>query len=159
LQIDGNTLRSYFKSFCEGGIDKLKEVNFYRPQSELQKYSGSLEAYFKANPPKSICEAAAKIKELTGIARKETRVRKFLKNLGFRHLKVGAVPAKALTEKKKRTTPVFGRRVGTPIEGGKRRETHCVFSGCGTFCMGSICRIFVVHDKNFYACALRSKSV
>ena len=49
----------------------------------------------------SISEAAAKIKELTGIERKETQVRKFLKSLGFRCLQVGVVPARAMTEVKK----------------------------------------------------------
>jgi hypothetical protein len=53
LKIDGNTLRSYFKEFNSGGISKLKEVKFYRPQSDLQEFSGTIEDYFQANPPKS----------------------------------------------------------------------------------------------------------
>jgi hypothetical protein len=110
LQIDGNTLRTYFKDFNAGGAEKLKELKFYRPQSDLQVYSGSIEDYFNENPPQSIGEAAAKIKELTGIERKETQVRKFLKDLGFRHLKVGAVPAKALTEEKKASNAGFWKK-------------------------------------------------
>jgi hypothetical protein len=76
-------------------------LNFNRPESELVAYKGSLETYFTENPPCSISEAAAKIKELTGIERKETQVRKFLKSIGFRCLQVGVVPAKAMTEEKK----------------------------------------------------------
>ena len=110
LQIDGNTLRSYFKEYLDGGIERLKVINFNRPQSDLQAYSGSLEKYFTENPPKSIGEAAAKIKELTGIERKETQVRKFLKSMGFRHLKVGEVPAKVLTEEKKTNSTSFWKK-------------------------------------------------
>jgi hypothetical protein len=60
LRVDGNTLRTYFKEFNSGGIDQLKVVKFYRPQSDLQDFSGAIEVYFQANPPKSIGEAAAK---------------------------------------------------------------------------------------------------
>jgi len=56
---------------------------------------------FYSKSPHSISEAAAKIKEITGIERGETQVRKFMKYLGFRCLTVGTVPAKALTEEKK----------------------------------------------------------
>jgi transposase len=39
-------------------------------------------------------EAVAKIEELTGIRRSESRVREFLKSLGLRRLKAGYVPPK-----------------------------------------------------------------
>jgi transposase len=101
LDICLNTLLGYFKMYIAGGIDELLKLNFNRPQSQLVTYKVSLEKYFTENPPSSISEAAAKIKELTGIERRETQVRKFLKSLGFRCLQVGVVPAKALTEEKK----------------------------------------------------------
>jgi transposase len=100
--ICGNTMRDYFKQYMEGGVERLKEINFYRPTSELKEYSGTIEDYFKKNPPSSITEASAKIEELTGIKRGETQVRKFLKSLGFRHIKACSIPAKALTEEKKK---------------------------------------------------------
>lgn len=56
------TLCSYLKAYQSGGIDKLKQLNFYHPQSKLDKYSQTLEEYFKANPPSSIKEAIAKLK-------------------------------------------------------------------------------------------------
>ena len=101
LGICGNTLLSYFKMYNTGGIEELRKIKFNRPQSQLVFYKDSLEKYFTKNPPCSISEAASKIKELTGIERKETQVRKFLKSIGFRCLQVGVVPAKAITEEKK----------------------------------------------------------
>ena len=101
LDICGNTLLGYFKMYHAGGVEELRKIKFNRPQSELVAYKNSIEHYFTEHPPCSISEAASKIKELTGIERKETQVRKFLKSIGFRCLQVGVVPAKALTEEKK----------------------------------------------------------
>ena len=101
LEICNNTLSGYFKMYHAGGVDELKRLKFNRPQSQLAAYRESMESYFTEHPPCSISEAASKIRELTGMERKETQVRKFLKSIGFRCLQVGVVPAKALTEEKK----------------------------------------------------------
>jgi transposase len=47
------------------------------------------------HPPATVAEAAAKISALTGITRKPTQVRHFLKQLGMAPRKVAAIPAKA----------------------------------------------------------------
>jgi len=101
VDICENTLLSYFKMYNVGGLEKLREINFNCPKSEMEKHVNEIRQYLIDNPPASISEAAAKIKEITGIERKPTQVRKYLKNLGFRCLTVGVVPAKALTEEKK----------------------------------------------------------
>ena len=106
----GNTIRQYLKQYLEGGIDRLKAVNFYRPNSELKEYSGTIEKYFTENPPSSISEASAKIEELTGVRRGETQTRKFLKSLKFRYIKTGSVPAKVLTEEKKTSRENFWKK-------------------------------------------------
>ena len=93
--ISENTLRSYLRDYQCGGISALKQVNFYRPQSELMSHVQTLEAYFREHPPATIPEAHATIENLTGLKRKPTQVRKFLKSMGMRCLKVGFVPGKA----------------------------------------------------------------
>ena len=77
--VSENTMREYFRLYTEGGLEKLKEVNFYRPESELQGHLTSLEAYFQANPPATVKEAQSEIESLTGIKRSESQVRQFLK--------------------------------------------------------------------------------
>ena len=47
------------------------------------------------HPPATVAEAAEKIAELTGVRRKPTQVRQFLKRLGMKPRKVAAIPAKA----------------------------------------------------------------
>lgn len=90
-----NTMRDYFKLFQQGGIEKLKELNFYHPTSPLQEHVASLEAHFRAEPPATIKEAQSEIETLTGIRRSETQVRAFLQRLGMRCRKVGMIPAQA----------------------------------------------------------------
>jgi transposase len=91
----GNTIRRCFRMYQEGGIEKLKEVNYYRPQSELIDHKQTLEEHFHAHPFASVQEAISQIEELTGIRRSPTQTRKFLKSMGMRRLKVGTIPAKA----------------------------------------------------------------
>jgi transposase len=77
--VSENTIREYFQLFIEGGIEKLKEVDFYRPESALVEHTTSLEAYFRDHPPATIKDAQSKIETLTGIKRSETQVTEFLK--------------------------------------------------------------------------------
>lgn len=93
--ISENTVRSYLREYQSGGIEALKQVNFYRPQSELMAHVETIEAYFRKHPPTTISEALEKIEELTGLRRSPTQVRKFLKSMGMRCLKVGFIPGKA----------------------------------------------------------------
>jgi transposase len=95
LRISEPTLVSYFWAYKDGGIDRLKELKFRRPESELKQHQSTLEAYFRDNPPKTLAQAAAKIKELTGIERSREQVRCFLKSMGMKCRRVGVVPAKA----------------------------------------------------------------
>ena len=95
LQISEVTLVKYLREYEAGGVEQLKHLPFYRPESELKKHQQTLEEYFRDNPPKTLSQAAAKIKELTGIERSREQVRKFLKSIGMSCRRVGVVPAKA----------------------------------------------------------------
>lgn len=97
--ITGNTLRKYLNDFQEGGIEKIKEVNFYRPQSDLAARKETIKKYFEEHPVASMKEAAAIIEELTGIRRSINRVRDYLKSIGIKRRKIGMIPAKADVEK------------------------------------------------------------
>ena len=97
--ISKHTLCTYLEAYKEGGIHKLKELNFYRPTSVLSLHAKALETYFRSYPPASIKEAREKIHELTGIWRSPTQVRQFLTSLGMRPRKVGMIPAKGDAKK------------------------------------------------------------
>ena len=99
--VSPNTMRTYFKEYIAGGIERIRELNFNIPKSLLSAFSSSIETYLESHPPISISQAVAMIEQLTGIKRGITQTRKFLKSLGFSFRKAGVIPAKALTEEKK----------------------------------------------------------
>jgi transposase len=74
-----NTIREYFELYQVDGVEKLKELNYYRPTSKLNQHIVSLEAHFRDNPPASIKEAQQEVEEITGVKRSETQIREFLK--------------------------------------------------------------------------------
>ncbi len=93
------TVYRYLASYREGGIEKLKEVSCYRPQSDFVEHKAQIEAYFLDHPPATMKEAAQRLEELTGIKRSEPQVSQFLKSLGIKRRKVGMIPTKADSEK------------------------------------------------------------
>jgi len=74
-----NTIRDYFVLYQEGGVEKLKELNYAGSESKLDEYISSLETYFREHPPASIKEAQNKIELITGVKRSETQIAEFLK--------------------------------------------------------------------------------
>ena len=79
IGITENTLRDYFELYEQGGLEKLKELHYYQPESELKEHIVSLEAYFREHPPATIKQAQHAVEIITGVRRSETQIREFLK--------------------------------------------------------------------------------
>lgn len=95
-RITGKTLVTYLHEYEQGGIERIKQLNFRGQPSKLRAHQESIEAHLTKHPPATINEACAKIAELTGIRRSPTQVRLFLKkHCAMRRLKTGVLPAKA----------------------------------------------------------------
>ena len=92
-------------------MERLKELNFHRQESELVGHKRRLEAYFREHPPASVAEASAKIEEMTGIKRGPTQTRKFLKAMGMEPRKGGRFPRKRVCKSKKRSKKGNSNRV------------------------------------------------
>jgi transposase len=97
--VDVRTVQVYLNEYEGGGIARLKEVRFYRPQSELTAHQETIETHLREHPPASINEAVAVIEKLTGIKRSPTQVRQFLESLGMKRLKTGVLPSKGDPDK------------------------------------------------------------
>lgn len=93
--ISKSSFHRYLNAYVTGGIEQLKHLEPRRPRSALHHHRPTIEAEFRQRPPTTVAEAAARIEALTGIARKPTQVRQFLKTLGMKPRKVGMIPAKA----------------------------------------------------------------
>ena len=92
--ISYTTLEKILKAYIEGGLEAVCRVTYNVPSTEMNSHRETIEEYFRNNPPATISEACKVIKDLTGIERKETQVRKFLISLGMRPRKAGALPGK-----------------------------------------------------------------
>ena len=83
-RISPNTLRSYLSDYQLGGLEQLKEIPFYRPQSALKEHQARIQGELKLHPVATVKQARAKILELTGLERGLTQVGHWLENLGIK---------------------------------------------------------------------------
>lgn len=93
-----NTVRKYIRDYLSGGLEQLKVLNYYKRRSELEDYTEKVKAYFEEHPPRTTQEASDAILELTGLSRKPTQIRAFLKKIGLKYQKVGSIPKRADVE-------------------------------------------------------------
>jgi transposase len=75
------TAERYVAAYRQGGLAGLRQCNWQAPVSELENFRDTLAESFGQNPPHTVAEACARIKEETGLERRPTQVRKFLKKV------------------------------------------------------------------------------
>ena len=73
------TVDRYVATYRQGGLEALSEFKWGNSTSELLEHRDSLEESFRRNPPHTVAEACQRIKDETGIERRPTQVRAFLK--------------------------------------------------------------------------------
>jgi transposase len=75
------TLARYFRQYQEGGLDRLRELKFRKPESRLSFYRHEIAAAMAEKPSATINEARHRIAAITGIERSLTAVQRLLKTL------------------------------------------------------------------------------
>ena len=73
------TVDRYVAIYRHGGLDALRALNWGTGVSALLAHKDSLEESFRRNPPHTVAEACRRIQEETGLERRPTQVRAFLK--------------------------------------------------------------------------------
>jgi transposase len=73
------SVQRYLDEFEEGGLARIRQLNWAGKPNALAEHRLSLEDHFLANPPATAKEAQKAIRELTGIRRGLSQVRAFLK--------------------------------------------------------------------------------
>ena len=82
-----DSLAKYRQALEADDLDSLFHMpTGNRKKSEMELFNKQIDASFNANPPKTLREARERIKEITGLDRSITRVRKYLVKRG---LKIG----------------------------------------------------------------------
>ncbi len=142
-----NTVRSCFKSYQTGGIEKLIMMNFYKPESALTPFEANVRKYFEKKPPATISQACTDIGKISGIFLKNTQMRAYIKSIGVRHRKVNSIPAKADIEKQKK---FHDEELQPRLEEAKEGKRTVYFVDAAHFVLGaflgylwSFVRVFV----------------
>jgi transposase len=86
------TVQRFVSIYRTDAIDGLlKPERTYVPVSELAQFESVIRKSFEEQPARSIVEACARIKELTGLERAPTQVRVFLKGIGLKWQRIRAI--------------------------------------------------------------------
>ena len=76
-----------------GGLEALRTpARESPPTSELARHQDQIRKSLEEQPARTIAEACQRIKDLTGVERRPTQVRQFLKGLGLKWQCVRAIP-------------------------------------------------------------------
>lgn len=79
LDISQTTLWKYFDLYLSAGVVALKRLHYQGKTNHLLQQKGVIVAAMEANPPSTLKQAQAIIKEATGLERSLPQVREFLK--------------------------------------------------------------------------------
>jgi transposase len=90
-----NTLRKFVAAYESGGLAAVTADVRQGPPSALTPHVEVIKADFAAHPPTSVAQASARIAQLTGVQRKPTRVRNFMRQLGMAPRRLSPIPGKA----------------------------------------------------------------
>ena len=91
--VSRSTVQRTLRIYAAKGLDGVRSFGWTGPPSALTPHRSAIEEEFRRHPPHTAGEAARRIGELTGVQRKPSRIRKFLKDdLGMKCLKVAPIP-------------------------------------------------------------------
>jgi transposase len=91
--VSRRTVQRLLDLFWDGRLEAVRKFAWHGPTSVLAEHRPTLEEAFREQPPHTVSEACERIEQLTGVRRKETQVRQFLRqSLGLRWRKVSAIP-------------------------------------------------------------------
>ena len=86
------TVQRYVAAYRDGGLDGLRRWDVRGPVSDLQAHRDEIKEEFARRPARTVAEAAERIEALTGLRRRPSQTRHFLKGLGLKFQRVRAVP-------------------------------------------------------------------
>lgn len=92
-EVDRRTVQRLLDLFEDGGLEAVRNFGETGRANGLAPHREPVEAAFLERPPRTVVEACDRIEELTGVRRRHTQVRLFLRDhLGLHWRKVAAVP-------------------------------------------------------------------
>lgn len=92
LNISQTTLRKYFDLYLSGGLEALKQLHYQGKTNHLLQQKQTIIQAMEANPPTTLKQAQAIIKDATGLERSLPQVRAFLKKTNLSAAKSNNYP-------------------------------------------------------------------
>jgi transposase len=86
------TVQRYVAAYRNGGLDGLRQWDVSGPVSDLAAHTDAIRDSLTTNPVRTVAEACERIEKLTGLTRRPSQVRVFLKGLGFKWRRTQAIP-------------------------------------------------------------------
>ena len=121
-------------------------VAYNKPESALDAHWSRVEASFFEQPPRSVKEAAHRIKKLTGVDRSHSRIRAFLHRMGMKPLRTGQIPAKANVEEQQK----FHDETLQPLlKQAKAGKCHVLFLDSAHFVLAAFIAIVWCFERVF----------
>jgi transposase len=146
LDCNRGTVTNYLDLYESTGYPGLIGTIYNKPVSDLDAHCSTIESSFRKQPPRSVKEAACRIKTLTGIARSQSRVRAFLHRIGMRPLQTGQIPAKANVEEQQK----FHDQTLQPLlEQCKAGKCHVLFLDSAHFVLAAFVAIVWCFERVF----------
>jgi transposase len=116
--VSRSTVQRTLRIYAAQGLDGIRSFGWKGQPSALTPHAATIEEEFRTHPPHTAQEAAQRIEALTGVQRKASRVRKFLKDdLGMKCLKVAPIPVPP-----KKTVEEHARTQADFLKGGAGAE-------------------------------------
>ena len=123
--VSRSTVQRTLRIYAATGLDGVRSFGWKGQPSALTPHRATIEEEFRRHPPHTAHQAARRIEELTGVPRKPSRVRKFLKeDLGMKCLKVAPIPVppqKTVEEHARTQADFLKDGPGTEVGRGTRR--------------------------------------
>ena len=91
--VSRSTVQRTLRIYAAKGLDGIRTFDWKGQPSALTPHKATIDEEFRRHPPHTAHDATRRIEELTGVKRKVSRVRKFMKEtLGMKCLKVAPIP-------------------------------------------------------------------
>ena len=123
--VSRSTVQRTLRIYVAKGLDGIRSFGWKGQPSALTPHRETIEEAFCQHPPHTVHDAVRRIEELTGVRRKASRIRKFLKDdLGMKCLKVAPIPVppkKTVEEHAAEQAAFLKDGTRTAIVGGARR--------------------------------------
>lgn len=132
------TVQRVLRAYDSGGLDAARTFHWKTPVCALTPHQAVLEEEFTARPPHTVGEACERIEVLTGVRRRPTQVREFLREtMGLRWRKTAAIPVPpklTLEEHAARQAAFLKDEVGAASGRGSGPAANGPVRGRGPFC-------------------------